>query len=61
MIMSNQQKAKFVSNIFHIRSFWGRSRRNFAKNLFYAGRYDMPEILMQQLVEFLTKVTRKHH
>jgi hypothetical protein len=35
------------------------SWQNFAKNLFYTGWYDLPEILMQQLVEFPTAVTRK--
>jgi hypothetical protein len=29
----------------------------FAKNLFYTGRYDLSEMLIQQLVEFLTAVT----
>jgi hypothetical protein len=32
---------------------------NFTKNLFYTGRYDLPELLVQQLVEFLTAVTHK--
>jgi hypothetical protein len=39
--------------------FLGRSWRNFAKNLFYAGRYDLPEMLIQRLVEFSTAVTNK--
>jgi hypothetical protein len=30
----------------------------FHQNLFYAGRYDLPELLVQQLVKFLTAVTR---
>jgi hypothetical protein len=39
--------------------FLGSSWRNFVKNLFYTGRYDLPEILIQQLAEFPTAVTRK--
>jgi hypothetical protein len=39
--------------------FPGRSWRNFAKNLLYTGRYDLPEMLFQRLVEFLTAVARK--
>jgi hypothetical protein len=37
----------------------GRSWQNFVKTLFYTGRYGLPEILIQQLVEFSTAVTRK--
>jgi hypothetical protein len=37
----------------------GSSWQNFAKNLIYTGRYDLLEMLIQQLVEFLTAVTRK--
>jgi hypothetical protein len=32
---------------------------NFAKNVFYTGRYDLPELLVQQLVEFPTAITHK--
>jgi hypothetical protein len=39
--------------------FLGRSWRNFTKNLFYTGTYDLPELLVQQLVEFPTAVTHK--
>jgi hypothetical protein len=39
--------------------FLGMSWQNFAKNLFYTGRYDLPNIVIQQLVEILTAVTRK--
>jgi hypothetical protein len=36
--MSNQRKAEFVGDIFHMRSFWGGHGENFAKSLFYAGK-----------------------
>jgi hypothetical protein len=39
--------------------FLGRSWRNFAKNLFYTGRYDLPEMLFQCPVEFLTAIAHK--
>jgi hypothetical protein len=39
--------------------FLGRSWQDFRKNLFYIGRYDLPEILIQQLVEFPTTVPHK--
>jgi hypothetical protein len=39
--------------------FPGSSWQNFTKNPFYTGWYDLPEILIQQLVEFPTAVTRK--
>jgi hypothetical protein len=32
--------------------------QNFAKNLFYTGRYDLPEMLFQRPVKFPTVVTR---
>jgi hypothetical protein len=38
--------------------FLGMSWRNFSKNLFYTGRYDLPELLVKQLVDFSTAVTR---
>jgi hypothetical protein len=31
----------------------------FCQNLFYTGRYDMPEMLIQRPVKFLTAVVRK--
>jgi hypothetical protein len=37
--------------------FLGKSWRNFTKNLFYTGRYDLPEMLIQQPAEFPTAVT----
>jgi hypothetical protein len=43
--MSNQRKAEFVSDIFLYAKILARSRRNFAKNLFYTGKYDLHEIL----------------
>jgi hypothetical protein len=39
--------------------FLGRSWQKFTKNLFYTGRYDLPEMLIQRPVEFPTAVTRK--
>jgi hypothetical protein len=39
--------------------FLGRSWRNFIKNLFYTGRYDLLEMLFQRLVEIPTAVTHK--
>jgi hypothetical protein len=39
--------------------FLGKSWQNFTKNLFYTGRYDLPEMLIQQSVEFPTAVTHK--
>jgi hypothetical protein len=39
--------------------FLGRSWQNFTKNLFYTGRYDLPEMLFQHPVEFLTVITHK--
>jgi hypothetical protein len=39
--------------------FLGKSWRNFTKNLFYIGRYDLPEMLIQGPVEFLTVVTHE--
>jgi hypothetical protein len=39
--------------------FLKRSWQNFAKHLFYTGRYDLPEMLIQQPTEFPTTVTRK--
>jgi hypothetical protein len=35
------------------------SWQNFTKNLFYTGRYDLPKMLFQRPVEFLTVVARK--
>jgi hypothetical protein len=57
--MSNQWKAEFFGEIFLYMKFLGRSWRNFTKNLIYAGRYDLPEMLIQQPVEFPAAVTRK--
>jgi hypothetical protein len=39
--------------------FLGRSWRNLAKNLFYTGKFGLPEMLIQQPAEFLTAVTHK--
>jgi hypothetical protein len=39
--------------------FLGRSWQNFAKNLFYTERYDLPEMLIQRPAEFPTAVTHK--
>jgi hypothetical protein len=39
--------------------FMGRSWQNFAKNLFYTGRYDLLEIWFQRPVEFPTAVGHK--
>jgi hypothetical protein len=39
--------------------FLGRSWRNFAKNIFYTGRYDLPEMLIQRPVMFPTAITCK--
>jgi hypothetical protein len=39
--------------------FLGKSWKNFTKNLFYTGRYDLSEILFQRPVEFPTAVARK--
>jgi hypothetical protein len=39
--------------------FLGKSWRNFVKILFYTGRYDLPELLVQQLVKLPTAVTHK--
>jgi hypothetical protein len=39
--------------------FLGRSWQNFAKNLFYKGRYDLPEMLFYRPVKFPTAATRK--
>jgi hypothetical protein len=39
--------------------FLGRSWQKFTKNLFYMGRYDLSEMLIQQPVEFSTAVTDK--
>jgi hypothetical protein len=57
--MSNQQKPEFIGDIFWYAKFLGRSWRNFTKNAFYTGRYDLPEMLFQRPVEFPTAVTRK--
>jgi hypothetical protein len=57
--MNIQQKAEFVGDIFCIRRFWGGHGKFSQKKLFYARRYDLPEMLIQRPVEFLTAVTRK--
>jgi hypothetical protein len=57
--MSNQQKADFFGDIFHIRGFWGDHGEILPKNLFYTGRYNLPEMLIRQPVELPAAVTRK--
>jgi hypothetical protein len=57
--ISNQPKVEFVGDFFRIRSFWGGHGEISPKNLFYIGRYDLPEMLIKRPVEFLTAVTRK--
>jgi hypothetical protein len=57
--MSNQQKAEFIGDIFHMRSCWGGHGEISPKNLFHTGRYDLPEKLFQRPVEFPTAVTHK--
>jgi hypothetical protein len=39
--------------------FLGEVMAKFHQNLFYTGMYDVPEMLIQRLVEFPTAVTHK--
>jgi hypothetical protein len=57
--MSNQQKAEFVGDIFHIRSFWGGHGEISPKTRFMQEGAICPEMLIQQAVEFLTAMTCK--
>jgi hypothetical protein len=57
--MSNQQKDEFIDDIFRIRSFWGGHGKISPKIYFIQEGAICPEMLIQQLVEFPTAVTRK--
>jgi hypothetical protein len=55
--ISNQRKTEFVGDIFCLQSFW--EGHGEILNLFYTGRYDLPEMLFHRPVEFPTAVTHK--
>jgi hypothetical protein len=57
--MSNQKKAEFVKDIFHIQSFWGSHGEISPKTWFIQEGLVCPDILIQQPIEFLTAVTCK--
>jgi hypothetical protein len=57
--MSNQKKAEFVDDIFHIWSFWRGHGEISPKTWFMHEGTMCPEILIQQPVEFPTAITRK--
>jgi hypothetical protein len=57
--MSNQQKAEFVNDIFHIQSFCGGHGKILLKPWFVQEGPIYPEILIQQAAEFPIAATRK--
>jgi hypothetical protein len=57
--MSNQRKAELIGDIFFLCEVSGEVMQNFAKILFYTGRYDLPEMLFQRPVEFPTAVAHR--
>jgi hypothetical protein len=56
--MSKQQKAEIVGDIFLYAKFLERSWRNFTKNLFYTGRYDLPRMPPERMIEFKIELQR---